>query len=542
MRRCRRNYEKGSFFFSSKHSLKPLRNCKSYAQSRASNTHRCHWKAMPKFIWWEFELRAFLSQMKTADTIASMLPRSRLHLWIIRASTTVLFWTCIIQLTALAELWRPHLLHNWPFCMNQQDSFNQEIYPPKRIYQNNGYLMVSCNGGLNQMRAGICDMVAISKHLNVTLVIPKLDKSSFWADPSEFGDIFDLNHFILSLRDQVRIIRKLPPKFHERLKDGRVMTKPPVSWSNVSYYEHKILPLIKKYKVLHLSRTDSRLANNGMPIEIQRLRCRVNYHALRFAPQIEELGSKLIKLLKRKGSFLALHLRYEMDMLAFSGCTHGCIREEEEELTRMRYSYPWWKEKDIDSQQKRKDGLCPLTPEETAVTLKALGFRRDAQIYIAAGDIYGSQRRMAALRSAFPNIVRKEMLLSNEDLKPFINRSSQLAAIDYLVSVASDVFIPTYEGNMAKVVQGHRRYLGFRKTLLLDRRQLVHLLDLYHAGKLNWDEFSKTVRDLHKDRLGSPERRNVMPHRPKEEDNFYANPQECIPELSSPSAMTFENI
>lgn len=98
----------------------------------------------------------------------------------------------------------------------------------------------------------------------------------------------------------------------------------------------QILPLIRKHKVVHLNRTDTRLANNGQPMEIQKLRCRVNFGALRFTPQIEELGRKVIKLLRQKGPFLVLHLRYEMDMLAFSGCSQGCNKEEVEELTRMR--------------------------------------------------------------------------------------------------------------------------------------------------------------------------------------------------------------
>lgn len=49
-------------------------------------------------------------------------------------------------------------------------------------------------------------------------------------------------------------------------------------------------------------------------------------------------------------------------------------------------------------------------------------------------------------------------MLSDAELAPFRNRSSQMAALDYLVSIASDVFIPTYYGNMAKVVEGHRRW------------------------------------------------------------------------------------
>jgi hypothetical protein len=71
----------------------------------------------------------------------------------------------------------------------------------------------------------------------------------------------------------------------------------------------------------------------------------------------------------------------------------------------FRYDYPWWKEKVINSTQKRLDGLCPLTPEETTLVLRALGFGNETQIYIAAGEIYGSERRMAPMRAAFPNIV-----------------------------------------------------------------------------------------------------------------------------------------
>ncbi|KAJ3682951.1 hypothetical protein LUZ60_013178 [Juncus effusus] len=480
--------------------------------------------------------------------------RAGLRAWVVRVGSSIVVWTVVMQLMPLAGPWQPRLPKTWPAtgCVDRRrpnstaaavkadvavaalgEDGRAHLSPPallpRRVYRSNGYLRVTCNGGLNQMRAAICDMVTVARYLNLTLVIPELDKTSFWADPSEFGDIFDTDHFINSLRDEVKIVKELPEKLYKRKGHKEPLSMQPISWSTEKYYLKQILPLIRRHKVVHFNRTDARLANNGIPNRLQRLRCRVNYEALRFTPQIEELGSKLISILhRRSASFVVLHLRYEMDMLAFSGCAHGCGEGETQELTRMRYAYPWWKEKEIDSERKRLEGFCPLTPEETTLVLKALGLAKDTLIYIASGEIYGGEARMAALRSAYPRIVRKEMLLSEEELRPFRNHSTQMAALDYLVSLASDVFIPTYDGNMAKLVEGHRRYTGFKKTILLDRRKIVELLDLLQDGEMSWDEFCESIKELHGNRMGQPSRRSVLLGRPKEEDYFYSNPQECL--------------
>lgn len=48
--------------------------------------------------------------------------RPRMKLWMIRATTTVLLWTCVVQLTALGEMWGPRVLKGWPSCFTPSDS------------------------------------------------------------------------------------------------------------------------------------------------------------------------------------------------------------------------------------------------------------------------------------------------------------------------------------------------------------------------------------------------------------------------------------
>lgn len=55
--------------------------------------------------------------------------------------------------------------------------------------------------------------------------------------------------------------------------------------------------------------------------------------------------------------------------------------------------------------QKRKEGRCPLEPGEVAVLLRAMGYPKETQIYVASGQVYGGQNRMAPLRNMFPNLV-----------------------------------------------------------------------------------------------------------------------------------------
>ncbi|XP_010267002.1 PREDICTED: uncharacterized protein At1g04910-like [Nelumbo nucifera] len=429
------------------------------------------------------------------------------------------------------KLWKPPRSRDFVPCDEPSPLYSSPS-------ESRGYLLVNTNGGLNQMRAGICDMVAVARIINATLVIPELDKRSFWQDSSNFSDVFDEDHFISALANDVKVIKKLP----KDLTTATRAVKHFKSWSGIDYYQDEIAHMWEEYQVIRTAKSDSRLANNNLPVDIQKLRCRACYKALRFAPRIEAMGKLLVERMRSYGPYIALHLRYEKDMLAFSGCTHGLSPAEADELTTIRENTAYWKVKDIDPIEQRNKGYCPLTPKEVGMFLTALGYPSNTPIYIAAGDIYGGDSKMSELRSRFPILMSKEKLASMHELEPFMGHASQMAALDYIVSVESDVFIPSYSGNMARAVEGHRRYLGHRKTISPDRKALVRLFDKVERGSLKEGKsLSDQIVEIHKRRQGSPRKRKGPisgtkgMDRFRSEEAFYVNPlPDCLCQKEMP--------
>ncbi|KAG7028396.1 hypothetical protein SDJN02_09577, partial [Cucurbita argyrosperma subsp. argyrosperma] len=406
------------------------------------------------------------------------------------------------------NIWESKLSKNYYGCSKRSP-------PAVSEKSSNGYLLIATSGGLNQQRTGITDAVAVARILNATLVVPELDHHSYWKDDSDFVNIFDVGLFISSLSKDVTIVKRVPDKVM------RAMEKPPYTMrvprkSEPEYYLDQVLPILLRRRVVQLTKFDYRLSNM-LDEELQKLRCRANYHALRFVKPIEDLGHRLVKRMRNMAKrYIAIHLRFEPDMLAFSGCYYGGGEKERHELGEIRKR--WATLPDVSEEEERKRGKCPLTPYEVGLMLRALGFRNDSYIYVASGEIYGGEETLKPLRELFPNFYTKEML-ADAELKPFLPFSSRLAAIDYIVCNESNVFVTNNNGNMAKILAGERRYSGHRRTIRPNAKRLSALF--MERNKMDWNTFARKVKSCQRGFMGEPDDL-------KRGKEFHEFPDSCI--------------
>ncbi|XP_057948562.1 O-fucosyltransferase 8 isoform X2 [Malania oleifera] len=420
---------------------------------------------------------------------------------------------------------------SWKPCADRMD-------PTKigKSDRSNGFILVSANGGLNQQRVAICNAVAVASLLNATLVLPTFLYSNVWKDPSQFGDIYQEEHFMNILKDDVNIVRELP----SRLKSvdleaiGSLITDADiVKEARPIEYVESILPILLRNGVVHFLGFGNRLGFDPVPFGLQRLRCKCNFHALKFVPKIQKVGSLLVRRIRQyegartmldkqllgnfmsdipfKGhdtarnpsKYLALHLRFEVDMVAYSLCDFGGGENEKKELQAYREDhFPLLIErlknsKPVSSRELRQLGRCPLTPEEAALVLSGLGFKHGTYVYLAGSHIYGGESRMRPFTSLYPNLVSKEDLLTPSELAPFRNFSSQLAALDFIACATADVFAMTDSGSqLSSLVSGFRTYHGggHAPTLRPNKKRLAAIFS--ENSTIGWENFEGRVKKM----------------------------------------------
>ncbi|MFS8030712.1 putative GDP-fucose protein O-fucosyltransferase [Helianthus anomalus] len=310
---------------------------------------------------------------------------------------------------------------SWKPCAERRSGSISDL---PEANETNGYIFIHAEGGLNQQRIAICNAVAVAKIMNATLILPVLKQDQIWKDQTKFEDIFDVDHFIDYLKDDVRIVRDIPSWFTDKSElftSIRRTVKNIPKYAPAQFYINNVLPRIKEKRIMALKPFVDRLGYDNVPQEINRLRCRVNYHALKFLPEIDEMADQLVaRMRNRTGSpnpFMALHLRFEKGMVGLSFCDFVGTRAEKALMGLYRLKE--WPRRFKDGShlwplalQKRKEGRCPLEPGEVAVMLRAMGYPKETQIYVASGQVYGGQNRMAPLRNMFPNLVSGNNLLS----------------------------------------------------------------------------------------------------------------------------------
>ncbi|KAL8130373.1 hypothetical protein V2J09_019528 [Rumex salicifolius] len=372
----------------------------------------------------------------------------------------------------------------------------------------NGFILVSANGGLNQQR--ICNAVGIAVLLNATLVIP--DSSTVALEGSE-------DYFIDTMYG-INIVKELPS--HLRSLDleaiGSVITDSDlVKEDKPNDFFRLVLPLLMHNGVVHLLGFDSlpsqlqqmvlymrvSFCNTAELDFFQKLRCKCNFHALTFVPRIQKLGSLLVRRIRKYdfsrnmldrqllGSFLqdrtssqgkfsnkitlkylALHLRFEVDMVAHSFCEFGGGEAERRELQGYREAhFPFLLKRLKNSKtntpsELKLSGRCPLTPEESALVLTSLGFKH-------------------------------EDLLTDDELAPLKNFSSQLTALDFIACATADTFAITETGSqMSSVVSGFRTYFGEGQAPTLRPNHKRLALMLQKNGTITRSEFEDKVKKM----------------------------------------------
>jgi hypothetical protein len=165
---------------------------------------------------------------------------------------------------------------------------------------------------------------------------------------------------------------------------------------------------------------------------------------------------------------------------------------------------------------------------QVGLILRSMGFDNRTRIFLASGELFGGKRFMKPFKAMFPRLENHSTVGPGKLEES--TRGLAGSAVDYMVCLLSDIFIPTYDGpsNFANNLMGHRLYYGFRTTITPNRKALAPIFMDRAKGRAAG--FADRVRQvMFKLHFGGPHKR-IHP------ESFYTNSwPECFCQTNAKS-------
>jgi len=321
--------------------------------------------------------------------------------------------------------WKEDGLHLKP-CWTKPDS--------EESRQSEGFVTFSLSNGPEYHVSQIADAVVVARYLGATLVLPDI-RGSKPGDKRYFGDIYDVEKFVKSLKGVVKVIKNQPGEISARnLAVVRVPNR--VTGNHIAEHIEPIfsrkgnIRLATYFPTVNMRKTEQK----GI---IDSVACMAMFGTLELQPEVREVVDLMIerlRILSRKsgGQFISVDLRVEM--LEKKGC--------QENSAKSCYS-----------------------PEEIALFFRKIGFNKDTTIYLTQPRWDSS---LDVLKDFFPKTYTKEGIMPEEKKEKYLNSetSEYEKAIDVYICSQSDIFVPAISGLFYANVAGKRIASGRTQILV----------------------------------------------------------------------------
>ncbi|KAI3775180.1 hypothetical protein L1987_49749 [Smallanthus sonchifolius] len=302
--------------------------------------------------------------------------------------------------------------------------------------ESKGFVTFSLTNGPEYHVSQVTNAVLVARYLKATLVIPDI-RGSEPGDFRNFGDIYDIEKFVSSLKGVVKVVRTP----HGELSSENIAVLRIPNRVTEDYIASNIEPVFK-------TKGNVRLATYFPSVNMKKPRipeseernsvgCLAMFGTLKLQSEVQEVVDSMVDRLKtlsrKSGSeFVAIDLR--LDMLEQKGC-----------------------------QGSKK---C-YGPQEIAGFLKKLGIDKNSVVYLTQSRWDSS---LDSIKDFFPKTYTKEGIMPMDKKERFLESDSSEyeKVIDFYVCSESDVFVPAISGLFYANVAGKRIGLGKTKIVVPD--------------------------------------------------------------------------